>query len=164
MLLSKLPADRGSYLLILFLQVEQKVQIGRMGELLFPSGFYIYSGSALGAGGIKARLGRHLTSLHKQHWHIDYLLKYAIPVKYGWIIQARPRECDWIEILAACPDVAFPVHGFGASDCRRGCPAHLVHFGNRRGIDDALASIITAEEVRHEHIHFEMLDNPITLC
>ena len=37
-------------------------------------------------------------------------------------------ECGCLQRLAALPEAFFPLAGFGASDCRGGCRAHLVAF------------------------------------
>ena len=38
----------------------QPISIGRLGQQHFPIGDYFYVGSARGAGGLRARVGRHL--------------------------------------------------------------------------------------------------------
>jgi Uri superfamily endonuclease len=48
-------------------------QVGIMRCLEFAPGFYAYTGSAFGPGGLRARIGRHLSSTPVIHWHIDYL-------------------------------------------------------------------------------------------
>ena len=55
-----LPTERGSYALHLRLARSRVLQIGRLGRFTFPAGEYIYVGSALGAGGLRSRVGRHL--------------------------------------------------------------------------------------------------------
>jgi len=43
----------------------------------------------------------------------------------------RVREHDWAKTLAATQDAEILVPGFGSTDCKVGCEAHLIHFNNR---------------------------------
>jgi len=118
--------DKGIYALILHLVCREEITIGRLGKFTFPAGYYLYLGSALGPGGLEARLTRHLREGKRPHWHIDYLGPVARPVAV-WLAEGdRRRECAWAARLAQMDGASLPVPGFGASDCR--CPAHLVHF------------------------------------
>ncbi len=54
------------------------VRIGRRGELRLQPGFYIYLGSALGPGGVRARLALHFRPCTRPHWHLDYLRAHAV--------------------------------------------------------------------------------------
>jgi Uri superfamily endonuclease len=131
-----LPAEPGSYALELFLPAPAELQIGRMGRFSFPAGAYLYLGSASGPGGLRARLGRHLLPPEARpvRWHIDALRLAAAPRALGYLIHARsaplakPIECLWSQALSRQPGSAIPAPGFGARDCRCGCPAHLVAF------------------------------------
>jgi len=164
MIIHNLPNARGSYLLVLNLAPGQAIEIGQAGWIDFPPGYYVYTGSAMGSGGIKTRLGRHLAPSSKRHWHIDFLRGYTQVIAYAWVIHDFPRECDWIRVLAALPVATFPAKGFGAGDCHRGCAAHLVHFPDKKSIDRALEMIETYEIGRTLNIQIKVLDNPITLC
>jgi histidyl-tRNA synthetase len=131
-----IPAEPGSYLLWLHLPQTQDLTIGKLGRINFPSGEYLYLGSAQGSGGLRARLGRHLLGSEKTHWHIDHLRAAAQVRGFGFQIRLAqsgsvprlPLECDWSQKLAILPEVSLPATGFGASDCRSGCAAHLVHI------------------------------------
>ena len=37
-------------------------------------------------------------------------------------------ECTWVKRLLALNGASAPAPGFGSSDCRNGCPAHLVRL------------------------------------
>jgi Uri superfamily endonuclease len=107
--------------------------VGRLGEALFPAGPMLYLGSARGPGGLKGRLGRHLQPNRavSQHWHIDYLLRIAQVRAIAYLIQlelspAAPLECLWSQALVRLPGGGVPQASSGASDCRMGCPAHLI--------------------------------------
>jgi len=136
-----LPVRTGIYALILELSESRKLEIGRLGAFNFPAGFYVYLGSARGPGGLRGRLRRHLRGDGKCHWHIDYLA--ALAVVRGYVVLvlgmeeagSKPTECAWSQALFATPTAAIPAPRFGASDCKSGCPAHLVHFPDIRFLD-----------------------------
>ncbi|MFQ3573788.1 MAG: DNA/RNA nuclease SfsA, partial [Thermodesulfovibrionales bacterium] len=71
--LDKVLKDRGCYLLLMYLEKTRPIKIGLKGEILFPSGFYVYVGSA--KVGLQKRIARHRRRLKKLHWHIDYLTR-----------------------------------------------------------------------------------------
>ena len=39
---------KGTYILTLSLETKQNIQIGKLGRFKFPSGYYVYVGSAFG--------------------------------------------------------------------------------------------------------------------
>ena len=127
-----IPAESGSYALWLNLSFPQRLQVGRLGTGLFPPGVYVYFGSARGPGGLRARLGRHLSGEGKPHWHIDVLRAVAEVKGYCYVTEeivsstSTPLECQWSQALGALSGTSVPLRGFGASDCRAGCPAHLI--------------------------------------
>lgn len=126
----------GTYALHLHLAQSTFLSVMKLGEYYFPAGEYIYSGSAFGPGGLKARLGRHLSGDGKHHWHIDSLRVHAQVCSYHFVEQAVseiqhekvPLECLWSQALANANQALIPAPEFGASDCRAGCQAHLVAF------------------------------------
>lgn len=121
-----LPKLTGTYALALRLDSPQRFLAGRLGEFNAPAGEYVYTGSAFGPGGLRARLQRHLAGDGALHWHIDYLRRIARPIWFAYSPAARRLECDWSQRLNALPGACAPIPGFGASDCRAGCPAHLI--------------------------------------
>lgn len=126
----------GAYVLALSLDEPQTISIGRLGRFQMPAGWYLYSGSARGPGGLAARLGRHrrrLGSAKRAHWHIDYLRDQAT---WGgaWARCTRERlECCWAQAFCQLPGARLVVPGFGASDCK--CPGHLVYVPELPGED-----------------------------
>lgn len=118
----------GTYVLALHLGRREILTVGRLGEIEFPAGWYLYTGSAFGPGGLRARLARHQrrkATGKRLHWHIDYLRERSF---WGgaWICASERRlECTWAGLLRRLPGTEIVARGFGASDCR--CPAHLVH-------------------------------------
>ena len=132
----------GSYALVLRLPSRRKILVGKLGLVDFPSGHYIYFGSALG--GLKARVDRHLRSGKKLHWHADYLSA-EVPWEYAWQLADGQRwECVWAAAAtaAAINGGAAPVPGFGSSDCR--CPSHLVRVNNAKQVRELLRSLSPA--------------------
>jgi Uri superfamily endonuclease len=129
-----IPSQPGAYLLHLRLPEPSRIAVGKLGQFQFPPGDYIYLGSALGPGGIKARLNRHRYGYSKQFWHIDYLRTHAWLVGFAFVIsnpasiQTARFECVWSQSLLVLPGASVITPGFGASDCKSGCKAHLIGF------------------------------------
>ncbi|MGB9879850.1 MAG: GIY-YIG nuclease family protein [Anaerolineae bacterium] len=117
----------GTYALILKLEKETQIRIGRLGTFSFPPGYYVYVGSALGSGGLQARLARHQRSDKKLHWHIDYLLAHARIVGIQVDHSGKRLECRWAQVLLSEPWARVVAPRFGASDCR--CLTHLIYAG-----------------------------------
>ncbi len=120
-----LPPAPGSYLLMLRLQQGARLRIGALGTFDFPAGLYLYCGSALGAGGVLARVRRHVEGARTLHWHVDYLLRHARVHEVWARFDLRRLECEWAQALSVHCGFACPAARFGASDCR--CRAHLWH-------------------------------------
>ncbi len=122
----------GSYALIVRLDVTTSLLVGRLGLHRLLSGFYVYVGSALGPGGLRARLQRHLRpkEMKRPHWHIDALTAAAEIDELWWATGTQRRECDWAFTLAS---IGFLTpRSFGASDCR--CPGHLIYFNDPEAV------------------------------
>ena len=133
--------EPGTYLLVMWLNRECDVQVGRLGSFRLAPGWYLYVGSALGPGGLRARIARHARAEKHRHWHIDYLLAEA-RLHDAWT-RAGPvrRECEWARALASLPGMHTPIRRFGASDCR--CEAHLF-AAPERPTSEALARVLGA--------------------
>jgi Uri superfamily endonuclease len=118
-----LDSGPGTYALLIELESHAELRVGSLGRIPFDSPFYIYFGSALGPGGLKARINHHLRPTRRAHWHIDYLRR-AGRVAAVWTCPERKRlECAWATAARKLRG-ASPVPGFGASDCR--CGSHLI--------------------------------------
>ena len=129
------PGLPGSYALCLRLAHPERLAAGKLGEFDFPAGDYVYLGRAHGPGGLRSRLERHGRGAVRRHWHIDFLRAAAavtgavVAVESATCDRAAiPLECTWSQLLAGLPGASIPAAHFGSSDCRCGCPAHLVHF------------------------------------
>ena len=120
--------EPGIYTLILSLPGAEQIAVGSLGGIHFPKGFYSYTGSARGPGGLK-RLDRHAAvnagrSLTRK-WHIDYLLP-----RCQWLQEVVTRtdldlECP---IARSIGERLLSVPRFGCSDCR--CASHL-HYSEK---------------------------------
>ena len=123
---------RGAYLLLLGLSCPVHLRSRMIEQRRLAPGDYIYAGSAWGAGGIRARVGRHLKQRKRRHWHIDDVTEaadyvYPIAVPGG-------RECHLVHLLIATGRFSVPVKGFGSSDCSR-CDSHLLISHESQEID-----------------------------
>jgi Uri superfamily endonuclease len=120
--IAELPPTPGTYVLIVRVDQPLTLTAGRLGTVGLPGGLAAYVGSAHGAGGLRARISRHLRADKPVHWHIDALTALA-PVVAIWLRESPERlECSWAQTLAALATV--PIPHFGSSDCK--CPAHLL--------------------------------------
>ncbi len=95
-----------------------KIKVGKLGICYFPSGIYIYTGSA--KKNMKQRITRHLSNKKNKHWHIDYLLLNKNSNIFK-IEKYSTNEC----IINKKTKGKIVVRGFGSSDCKRGCLSHL---------------------------------------
>jgi Uri superfamily endonuclease len=120
-----IPSAPGVYLLLLTLPARIETQIGRLRRIDFAPGLYGYAGSALGPGGLAARLKRHASGAGRRHWHIDYLLPHARLVGVLAREDTQRLECTWAAWASRQAQACF--RGFGSSDCA--CPGHLFFFG-----------------------------------
>jgi len=79
------PSDTGAYALIIALPRSVPIPYRAGREVTFARGFNIYTGSALGPGGLRARIGRHLSPIEtkRPHWHIDRLLEASLGGRPG---------------------------------------------------------------------------------
>jgi len=111
-----------TYQLHIRLEHRQDIIVGRLGRFSFDKGRYLYTGSATRS--MRPRLLRHLSGHKTLHWHIDYLLAAESAVITD-IFLASESECLVNQSIKA----EFPILGFGASDCRAGCGAHLKFLG-----------------------------------
>ena len=116
----------GTYALILRATSRRIIRVGGLGRLAMQPGFYVYVGSALGSGGLKARVGHHLRPVKSPHWHIDYLRRETEGVAIWYAYGTVRQECAWANAFSSLKGSVIPLRGFGSSDCR--CSAHLSFF------------------------------------
>lgn len=126
----------GLYHLLLHLPRKIQIRVGALGRQIFPSGYYVYTGSA--RRGLSHRIARHLRKRKNRHWHIDYLTA-AAPVERILIdVSDRFTECQAHQAVMNIPGAEVIVAEFGSSDCR--CRSHLAYFEKKPVVQDLLNS------------------------
>lgn len=110
------------------------MEVGALGTVELARGRHAYAGSALGPGGVRARLRRHLREEAPRHWHVDHLRRLARPDAAWWVHAGVRLECRWAAAAAGLEGARRSVAGFGASDC--GCDGHLVRLPETGGPGD----------------------------
>ena len=116
----------GTYALILSCASNAHIQIGCLGALCLQPGYYVYQGSALGPGGLRARIAHHQKVSTRPHWHIDYLRAHTQIQCIWFSYDAWRHEHQWARALRSVRGARVPLLGFGASDCN--CRSHLYFF------------------------------------
>ena len=119
--------DAGVYQLWIKLRRRMKMGVGALGVIHFAKWMFIYTGRA--ARGSRARVLRHVRGAVRLHWHIDYLLTQR-NARVERVILASTDPDDECRVNRAAADGRVAVPGFGASDCRDGCPGHLWRVGS----------------------------------
>jgi len=115
--------NKGSYLLVLENPQDVRLTIGKLGQIHFPQGWYVYVGSAMNS--LDARLKRHQRTRKKHFWHIDYLAATAMKVRKVYPIRSANRiEAGLAHAIGAISDGA--ISHFGASDAHEN--SHLFYF------------------------------------
>ncbi|WP_084270811.1 GIY-YIG nuclease family protein [Methanobrevibacter cuticularis] len=114
---------KGSYCLIIANKKEKKIAIGKLGEINFEKGSYVYIGSAMNS--LIPRLKRHISNDKKVHWHVDYLLneKEVSVEDIIFTINTERIECKLAHLISAN---GKEIAKFGCSDCN--CNSHLIYF------------------------------------
>lgn len=117
--------DGGVYALVLRVTRPLRRTVGARGVVTLPPGRYVYVGSA--RRNARKRIARHFRRDKPRRWHIDHLTTARTVHPVGALLVTDPtvHECALsAHVGRLCEDDA-PLPGFGASDCRAGCPAHL---------------------------------------
>ena len=122
------PRLPGTYALVLHASTTQRIVVGRLGVLVVQPGWYVYVGSALGPGGLAARIRHHAHPALRPRWHIDYLRAVTDLVDAWYTSDGERHEHEWARLLAHMPGASLAMSGFGASDCN--CVAHLFVFAS----------------------------------
>ncbi len=111
---------KGIYSLIVRVEQEKRIEVGKLGEILFDDGFYIYVGSA--QSNLEKRISRHLSDDKNMHWHIDYLLEHGDIEKVLAFKKEKSWECKLADLLSSH---FKKIKDFGSSDCS--CASHLYY-------------------------------------
>jgi len=120
---------KGVYVLILGLDDDRDITVGKRRRYCFRKGWYAYVGSALS--GLERRLRRHLSNTKSRHWNIDYLLEGTSIRNIIYAESGERKECDVAQRLSQRLAV---VEGFGCSDCR--CCSHLFFCSERQMLEN----------------------------
>ena len=123
---------KGNYILLIHLSESKKINVGKLGEIDFQKGYYVYVGSAFN--GINQRINRHLNNSKKIHWHIDYFLRHAVIKQAYYKTSVSRDECKIANVFKQSCEV---VNDFGCSDCK--CSSHLF-----RGSEEKLIHLINS--------------------
>lgn len=136
----------GTYALMLSSAKSGRISVGKLGDLTIEPGFYIYVGSALGPGGVGARVAHHLRPCTRPHWHIDYLRAHVIVSRVHYCLDTRHREHLWARRVGKMAGASIPLRRFGATDCD--CDSHLYFFRelpSLRQLAEALQNLSVAK-------------------
>ena len=123
----------GTYILLIALGFDTRLEVGALGTISFPAGTYCYVGSA--KGGLDQRVSRHISREKKVRWHIDRLTLAADSVDAYVSYPDAVPECTLASMAESCGMTPF-ADGFGCSDCR--CRTHLF-----RAEPDSIARLVS---------------------
>ena len=124
---------KGCYCLIINLEDDENLKIGKKLKIEFEKGYYVYIGSAMNS--LESRVKRHLSKSKKLHWHVDYLLKNAEVVEVIYNLDKKV-ECELSKELSK-KNIYIP--DFGCSDCE--CDSHLYYFKKKKeAIDEVIGA------------------------
>ncbi len=112
--------DSGIYSLLIKNGKDRDIEIGALGMIHFPRGYYVYIGSA--QRGLRNRIKRHYSRNKKLKWHIDYLLSHAKLIDHFSL--PLPKRCE--ERVSMEMQNIYPfIKNFGSSDSH--AHSHLFH-------------------------------------
>ncbi|MBD3155029.1 MAG: DUF123 domain-containing protein [Candidatus Aenigmarchaeota archaeon] len=135
---------RGTYILTMELKKNQIINVGSLGKIESPKGYYCYVGSALGKFvNLKNRIKRH-KKLNKEkkgnlYWHIDYFLvnPNVDMVGVDKIVAGKRLECEVSDKLSDLASKSIP--NFGSSDCN--CKSHFHYFESKDDLKDLIEGL-----------------------
>ncbi|MCJ7813940.1 MAG: GIY-YIG nuclease family protein [Candidatus Atribacteria bacterium] len=129
--------SEATYILVINVSEDLKIRVGRLGEVSFKKGDYLYVGSARGC--LETRLQRHLRKEKRKFWHIDYFLKnQKVKILQIWTIDKKV-ECQTAEVFYQDPTTEIIKKGFGSSDCK--CLTHLFFIKEKKKTEKILKEI-----------------------
>jgi len=136
---------RGTYLLVLENRSIKWIDVGKLGQIRFNKGYYVYVGS--GMNGVDRRVARHYRDRKSFHWHIDYITPSHMPITGSYTIRRSLNLEE--EIAMRCEKISHgSIDGFGSSDSSR--RSHLFFFPSppheRRDFLDMILDFMTFSE------------------
>ncbi len=135
----KIP-NTGAYCLIMSLDKDVRMGVGKLGEFNFPKGYYVYVGSAMK--NLKQRVARHFRDNKKLKWHIDYFLENASLLR-AFVYPSRRRLESKIakifedEVKSGRANII--VKKFGATDTKDS--THLFYFPSENSLKESLRTV-----------------------
>lgn len=134
---------RGTYTMILECKEPVRIRFGRLGRANLLTGYYLYTGSALGRGAmsLEGRLARHKRHSKRVRWHVDYLTSHSkCRFKRAICLLSSNRlECKINNSLMASLKVQPILAHLGSTDCA--CNAHLVRVTQRLSLTNLLVRL-----------------------
>ena len=124
---------KGSYILLIKLNENKIIKVGKLGKLFFKKGFYVYIGSAMN--NLEERISRHLSKDKRYHWHIDYLLEKAEILEIFIKENTIKEECKLANMFK---EKLESIRNFGCSDCK--CKSHMF-YGKKVDILNLISKI-----------------------
>jgi len=152
-------SEKGVYALVMRLDHDRTITIGKLSTFDFDAGWYVYLGSAHGGGGVKARTDRHRRpdDQKKKKWNVDYFRPFA-PISEIWFSHAQAIfEHEWARFVRRMSGAYIPVEKFGANDCDFGCGAHLFHFLDRP-FPAAFRADLLSRLPKHHPVYVEFVE------
>jgi len=121
----RIPRSPGVYVLVIRVKSSAEVIVGSLGRINLRRGYYAYVGSAMGPGGLFSRIKRHLSSVKRVKWHIDYVLKKGLVVCVVYAECFIKKECELASLIAE--EYSIVARKLGSTDCR--CKSHFFFLG-----------------------------------
>lgn len=115
--------NKGTYCLVMRLDKDSIIGIGKRPPVKFPRGFYCYVGSAMN--NLEKRICRHMSKDKALKWHIDWLLEHAKIMGIKKIESQKRLECELSRDVEGLSE-GLIMKRFGSSDCS--CETHLHYF------------------------------------
>lgn len=135
-----------SYCLLIKLKDNETVKIGKIGEIDFKKGHYIYIGSALNS--LEGRIKRHLRNEKKLFWHIDYLLASSNSIVEEVIFEKSGEKWE-CKIAREIAESGLVIKRFGCSDCK--CDSHLFYFEKYEDAERHCLNAFEKFRLNHEY-------------
>ena len=135
-----------SYQIVIYLKRTCQIRVGALGSFTFQRGYYVYTGSA--KRNLQARLTRHCRKDKPLRWHIDYLTN--LPETH--VVGCYRLVGDECSLNQECQG-SIPASGFGASDCKAGCGAHLKYLGTKQPSLPANPTPAVDDQSHHQPDH-----------
>ena len=137
----------GSYILVLENVKNDKIKIGKIGEIKFKKGFYTYVGSAMN--GLDQRVKRHYKNKKNKRWHIDYITPNPMKIIKDFKIRRKDKiEVELAKDVMQISDGYIPY--FGSSDSK--LESHLFFFRNSPLQNQNFINTILNYQTFTEHI------------